>query len=552
MFTRNMRQSWIVALLALGLAVFVVSCDEESNDDPVGPVVDEYAPVLIGPEDGSSTTLSSTAEFVLSWEAVDSATGGYYVEVAGDAGFAASSILIETTVEATEYDLQLTHVEFGASYYWRVASILSDDSYSDYSEVRSFSLNAPSVANVTILSGEITSNTTLTASNAYLLRGGVFVGHDDPDATEVTLTIEPGTVIYGEKATDGMLVIRRSGVIMAEGTSSAPIVFTSDQPTGSRSRGDWGGVIINGEATLNTGSEAIGEGDTGPYGGTDDTDDSGTLRYVRIEFAGREISPDNELNGLALQGVGSGTTIEYVQIHMNKDDGIEFFGGTAQAKYLLCTGIGDDNFDWTDGWRGKGQFWVGQQYGSDADQGIEADNNADENTATPYANPAIANITLIGDKQGDESDIGMLLREGTKAKIYNAIIMNFGDCGLDVDHDQTFTNAANGELIVDYCIFDTSSATGNEALGQQDDTPDFDDDAFIQTTMTNNSLVNEAVVTDGLNKTSPDFTATGLATTKTPFDPTTLDANFFETVDFIGGVDPDADWTVGWTTSDQN
>ena len=137
-------------------------------------------------------------------------------------------------------------------------------------------------------------------------------------------------------------------------------------------------------------------GDTGEYGGTDPEDSSGILRYVRVEFAGIEFSPDNELNGIAFQGVGSGTVVDYVQVHFNQDDGIEFFGGTVNAKHLYCTGIRDDSFDWTDGWTGKGQFWVAQQRGDDADNGFEADNNGDDNEANPRSNPTIYNVTLVG------------------------------------------------------------------------------------------------------------------------------------------------------------
>lgn len=237
-----------------------------------------------------------------------------------------------------------------------------------------------------VLQGAITSDMTLTNDNTYLLRGGVFVGDD---VNETILTIEPGTVIYGEASTYGMLVIRRNSKIMADGTVDAPIVFTSDQVHPARS--DWGGLILNGNAHLNVpGGEAYGEGSTGLYGGgltPDDTDNSGVLRYVRVEYAGREISPDNELNGIAFQGVGSGTTIEYCQVHMNKDDAFEWFGGAAWAKYLYATGCADDQFDWTEGWNGKGQFFVCQQYEDDADQGIEADNNAEDNDYTPRAHP---------------------------------------------------------------------------------------------------------------------------------------------------------------------
>ncbi len=278
-------------------------------------------------------------------------------------------------------------------------------------------------SNVTILSGAIVEDITLIKNKTYLLRSGVFIGSetqtpDGSDAQTVILTIEPGTKIYGESSTDGMLVIRRGSRIIAEGTKEEPIIFTSDKSVGNRQRGDWGGLIINGRATLNTNLPAIGEGGTGNYGGSDDADNSGILKYVRVEFAGREISPDNELNGIAFQGVGSGTTVDYIQVHRNKDDGIEFFGGTVNVKHVYITGCADDQFDWTDGWRGKGQFWVCQQYGDDADRGIEADNNAENNIAIPRSSPTIYNITLVGDIEGPESGIGIMLREGTEAKIY--------------------------------------------------------------------------------------------------------------------------------------
>lgn len=150
-------------------------------------------------------------------------------------------------------------------------------------------------------------------------------------------------------------------------------MFTSDQFEGERDRGDWGGLIVNSRAPINTGTTAFGEGDTGEYGGTDPEDNSGILCYVRVEFAGIEFSPDNELNGIAFQGVGSGTVVDYVQVHFNQDDGIEFFGGTVNAKHLYCTGIRDDSFDRTDDWVGKGQFWVGQQCGDAADNGFESE-----------------------------------------------------------------------------------------------------------------------------------------------------------------------------------
>ncbi|MCF7809599.1 T9SS type A sorting domain-containing protein [bacterium] len=403
------------------------------------------------------------------------------------------------------------------------------------------------------LQGTITDDMTLTPDNEYLLRGGVFIGNGE---NETILTIEPGTHVYGEQATDGMLVIAQYSRIMAEGTADAPIVFTSDQEEGEQDRADWGGVIINGLAPLNIGGngQAEGEGDTGTYGGDDPHDNSGTMRYCRIEFAGREISPDNELNGLALQGVGDGTVIEYLQVHMNKDDGIEFFGGTVNAKYIYITGAADDSFDWTDGWQGMGQFWVAQQYGDDADQGIEADNNAEENDATPRSNPQIYNVTLVGDRFGSESDIGMLLREGTGATIQNAIIMGFGDCGIDLDHEATFNNAwtnnsLNGNLVVNHAI-----VYDNKEPFQTGETDEDDEANYAFTTgefLTMYNMHNRCFdpqLRDPYNKVEPDFTPRGGAPALKGYTQPP-DNDFFEQVNFVGGVGPDNNWLEGWTRS---
>jgi hypothetical protein len=394
--------------------------------------------------------------------------------------------------------------------------------------------------NYTVLSGTFTEDVTITAGTPYLLRGGVFVGNDQD---ETILTIEPGAEIHGESSTWGMLVVRRNSKIMAEGTASDPIVMTSDKPVGSRNRADWGGLIINGKAPLNTGNEAFGEGGTGYYGGNAPNDGSGILQYTRVEFAGREISPENELNGIAFQGVGSGTQVDHIQVHMNLDDGVEFFGGTCNIKYVLLTGIGDDCFDWTDGWTGKAQYIVAQQYGDAGDQGFESDNNGEDNTATPFSNPTIMNVTLVGAPGSSDSDIGMLLREGTKAKIYNGIVMGFGDFGLDIDHQQTFDNVASGELIVDNFIF------YNNALDFSDDDDGFDEENFALNTMTNNLVATQSPVADPYNIGSPNFSPQNDALSH----PTqTAPDAFFDNVSFLGGVSPSNNWTVGWTTNATN
>ena len=286
-----------------------------------------------------------------------------------------------------------------------------------------------------VVEGEIAANTTWTSDKRYLLRGGVFVRQG------ATLTIQAGTIIFGEGASLGMLVIAQGAKIMAMGTQDDPIIFTSDAEPGSQARAQWGGLIINGYAPINTGETAEGEGGTGVYGGNDPTDDGGVLRYVRVEYAGNEFTPENELNGIAFQAVGSGTTVEYVQVHYNKDDGIEMFGGAVDLKHCVVTGCADDSFDWMDGWQGRAQFCVIQQAHDDADQGIEADNRSGNNDAQPRSNPTLYNFTIIGGRrsEGDEGDVGCLFRAGTAVTFCNSIVgPGFQKNGLDIDDAGTF------------------------------------------------------------------------------------------------------------------
>jgi len=399
---------------------------------------------------------------------------------------------------------------------------------------------------VVVVRGNITANTTFSSANDYLLSGAVFV---QPPAT---LTIEAGTTIFGESAANGTLVIAQGARIMAVGTANAPIVFTTDQPAGSRSRGLWGGVIINGRAPLNVpGGQAFGEGDTGVYGGSQPNDDSGVLKYVRVEFAGTEFSPDNELNGIALQGVGRGTEVDFVQVHFNLDDCIEFFGGTADAKHVVCTDTGDDNLDWTEGWTGRVQFFIAQQRGDDADQGIEADNNAENNNLQPRANPKIYNVTLIGDptnKKGGESDLGMLLREGTAGTIANAIVLGFKEKGLEIDHAATFQQASQNKLVVKNSIFWQNGVNFSDD-SDEDPPPPFTTAQFAARSQS--LVVIDPRLRKPYNYAHPDFRPQDGSpavdgTVKVALPP---NDGFFEPVTFIGALSNVAseDWTQGWT-----
>jgi hypothetical protein len=379
------------------------------------------------------------------------------------------------------------------------------------------------------LSGNIATDTALTNNLAYLLSGAVFV------QSPATLTIERGTVIQGEAATAGTLIVAQGAKIVAEGTQASPIIMTSDQPLESKGRGQWGGLILNGRAQINVpGGVGVGEGDTGNYGGgasPDPDDSSGVLRYVRVEYAGREFSPDNELNGIAFQGVGRGTIVDHIQVHYNQDDGVEFFGGTVDVKHLLLTGIRDDSVDWTEGWTGRAQFIIAQQTGDEADRGIEADNSAENNDLLPVSNPTIYNMTLIGDPdtiEGVESTQGIKLREGTSARIRNFIVTGFKLAGIDTDVVAPGLSLDNGIVFGNNPDFEAAAAPFTATLQQVD--PLIIDPFDVKYADYRSVLFSHAY--NGQNVEIPP------------------DDGFFETdIWFLGGVDPFDDWTLGWTST---
>ncbi len=415
-----------------------------------------------------------------------------------------------------------------------------------------------------VMSGTITSDLTLTSDVTWVLSGGVFFGDDT--ATN-TLTIEPGTTIFGESATNGFLVIQRGSRIVADGTAQDPIVFTSSKAVGERGRGDWGGLVINGRAPTNTCDDAAagvpGEAGTGFYCGEDAEDDSGVLRYVRSEFAGTLVNDTNELNAIAFQGVGRGTVVEYIQAHMNDDDGVEFFGGTVNAKYVVSTGHGDDLFDFTDGWTGKVQYAVLQQYSDAGDNGIEADNNEDAMDAAPRSKPMLQNFTIIGANGASTADIGVLLRHGVAGILSHLAVVGWGEACMDVDSAPTFANAFTaggeggftGELQVLNSAFWCAAVADptDEAFVFEDMFPEVGDSSAL---FSNAALaeagecaVVDPMIVDPYNQATPGFS---LAMDAPELDSATkIDDPFFTATTFIGGVGP-TDWTAGWTTSAQN
>lgn len=291
---------------------------------------------------------------------------------------------------------------------------------------------------VVVWDTEIATNVTWLNTNNYLIRGRVNV------AAGATLTIEPGTVIFGESGTVPFLCIQMGGKIHAVGTKEQPIILTSDQMPGSMAAGDIAGIVLNGRAIANcadcrNGVSCLTEGTTTLHCGNNDCDSSGELRYFRSEYAGFILSPNNELNSITFCSVGKGTRAEYLEAFRGKDDSFEWFGGSVTCKYLVGIGGGDDNLDTQMGYRGNVQFFVSQSWGDNgADKGCEWDNNEFNFNADCRNNPCIANCTFIcTDHTTGTCTNGIHLRRGTDAQIYNSIVMGWKKTGLYVQHNET-------------------------------------------------------------------------------------------------------------------
>jgi hypothetical protein len=311
-------------------------------------------------------------------------------------------------------------------------------------------------------------------------------------------------------------------------------------------------LIINGRASLNVpGGQAAGEGDTGVYGGNDDNDNSGTLRYVRVEFAGTEFSPDNELNGIAFQGVGRETSVDFVQIHMNRDDGLEWFGGTVDIKHAVVSNAADDSFDWTQGWRGRAQFIAITQRGDDADWGIEADNNGANHNFTPRANPQIYNMTICGDPdtiEGSESVRAALFRVGTAVTLRNFLMLGSKNLGIQMNDAATLEQVNNGTTQIG------AGVLAGQATPLHSSVASFVSSGRFPNVMTNPSNIGLSAA-NCARHASPNFQPTSVATLAggqlAPIQPP--NDGFFEVVTFIGAVPPapGTDWTTGWTSYPQ-
>ncbi len=407
-------------------------------------------------------------------------------------------------------------------------------------------------AQITV-TGDITTNTTWTSNNIYQLTGGfIYVTNN------ATLTIEPGTLIKGNASS---LVITRGARIIASGTPSRPIVFTSYQPAGSRAAGDWGGVLILGRAPINDpAGQRLAEGGIDPtkglYGGTDVNDNSGVFQYVRIEFAGVAFQPNNETNGLTCGAVGLGTTIDHVQVSFGGDDSFEWFGGTVNGKYLVAYRGLDDEFDTDYGFSGRLQFCLSLRDSSLADisgsNGFESDNDATGSTNAPLTNAVISNLTIVGPKRTLSTTVNTNyrraahLRRSTSQSVYNTIMVGY-PTGLKIENQNTWNNAASNSLqwknnIIAGCPqpYDTAGLTTG---------PTFFLSWYNANGNTTLANVSDVMLTNPYNFTNPNFRPMpgSPALTGANFSSPKLSNSFFTTTTYRGAFDGTNDWTACWT-----
>lgn len=442
----------------------------------------------------------------------------------------------------------------------------------------------------------ITGNHTL-AKGTYRMKGWCYITNGS------TLTIEPGTIIKGDKDTKASLIVEPGGKLIAQGTKDAPIVFTSASAPGSRKPGDWGGLIICGKARNNQGTMQIEGGPRTTHGGSDDTDNSGVISYVRVEFAGYPFKTDQEINGVTFGSVGSGTQVDHVQVSYSNDDSFEWFGGAVNCKYLIAYHGWDDEFDTDDGFSGNCQFLLSVRNPKIADQscsnGFESDNNANGGTESPYTKCVFSNVTFVG-PMGQASDFAnntsyinagnlnpnngsktgpfqaaMQVRRNSKLNCFNSVAMGY-PVGLLLDVEKgnpgSLSFAQTGDLKLQHIVFaqmgvigsdvnkdmtDTQSATGkkdNLVSGTQSNSH-----TFFSLASNKNSYY-KTIAELKLNQPSSMSASPNYGpSTGSPllggadFTDSFLSSSFFTKVSYIGAFASDSasdNWTAGWTNFD--
>ena len=413
----------------------------------------------------------------------------------------------------------------------------------------------------------------------YLLKGWVYI------AKGAELTIEPGTIIKGDKQTKAALIAERGGKLIAKGTASEPIVFTSEEAAGSRKPGDWGGVILCGNARNNQTDMQIEGGPRTHHGGNDDADNSGVLSYVRIEFAGYPFQKDKEINGLTFGSVGSGTQIDHVQVSYSNDDSFEWFGGTVNCKYLVAYKGWDDDFDTDNGFSGKVQYGLALRDSKIADtsqsNGFESDNCADGADVQPYTTATFSNITFVGPKvldanfQNDPDYItagaynpnngsalgkfqaAMQIRRHSRLNCINSVALGW-PVGLIVDGEKggTVQASKDGLFKLQNVYFAGMDAVGSDANKiYEDKLYDAVNKKFINESQ--KSYSNTFFFAQPGNKYFDSWSSLVGLDGYTPIagSPLLGAASFtgwtdFDNVSYIGAFDGSNNWMAGWTEFD--
>lgn len=414
---------------------------------------------------------------------------------------------------------------------------------------------------VKTISGNLNGNVNWSNDTIYLLSGKVYVKAGG------TLNIAPGTIVKGDKSVAGSaLIITRGAKIYAVGTPTQPIVFTSSETPGNRATADWGGIVIEGNAKINVtggigtvegGNLANPDGTTsdGQYGGLNDLDNSGELKYVRIEYAGFPYAPNNELNSLTLAGVGSGTKLSYIQCSFGYDDSYEFFGGTVNADHLISFRGNDDDFDTDFGYSGKIQFGVAMRDTAVADavsgsNGFESDNDANGSGNNPYTTAVFSNMTIIGPLHTPTTTInsafkrGAHIRRNSRESIFNSIFMGW-PIGNQIDGDSCHANADNGLLALQNNVIAGCTKNLDSTAGATwNITPWYTATANQNTIYAANT---DVMLTAPFNYFAPDFrpSTNSPVLSGASFSHPKL-ASGFTSVAYKGAFGTD-NWATGWT-----
>ena len=403
----------------------------------------------------------------------------------------------------------------------------------------------------------------------YILKGWVYI------ADGAQLTIEPGTVIKGDKETKAALIAERGGKLVAQGSETQPIVFTSEQTPGTRRPGDWGGIILCGKARTNAAEQQIEGGPRSKHGGNDDSDNSGVLSYVRIEFAGYPFATDQEINGLTLGSVGKGTKIDHVQVSYSNDDSFEWFGGTVDCKYLIAYKGWDDDFDTDNGFSGHVQYGLAIRDPKIADKSMsnsfESDNNAKGTNADPHTSAVFSNFTFVGPKAGASDFVneasyitagsmnpnngsglgrfqsGMQIRRDSHLSCFNSVIVGW-PVGLILDNDLGDTQGAAtaGLLKLQNIYMANVDAIGTDKNKVLSDPANESFSAKFFLAQAGNVYSQQA--TGWFDQTGYRPLADSPLLSAASFSDTLLSG--FDKVAYVGAFDNGTDWTANWANFD--